>query len=40
MPILNRVAEMQDEIAGWSSASEEEKLATWNRLLQRADAEP
>ena len=29
-----------DEIAGWSSASEEEKLAIWNRLLQRAGDEP
>ncbi|HET8747522.1 MAG TPA: DUF1289 domain-containing protein [Ramlibacter sp.] len=29
-----------DEIARWSSASEEEKLAIWNRLLQRAHADP
>ena len=28
-----------DEIARWSSASEEEKLATWNRLLERAGDE-
>jgi len=26
-----------DEIAGWSSASEDDKRAIWNRLLQRVD---
>lgn len=29
-----------DEIARWGSASEEEKLAIWNGLLQRAGTEP
>ena len=29
-----------DEIACWSRASEEEKLAIWQELLQRARAEP
>ena len=29
-----------DEIAGWSRASEEDKLATWHRLLQRAGDTP
>jgi len=26
-----------DEIAGWGSASEDDKRAIWNRLLQRVD---
>jgi predicted Fe-S protein YdhL (DUF1289 family) len=26
-----------DEIAGWSRASEDEKRATWSRLLQRVE---
>lgn len=29
-----------DEIARWGGASEEEKLAIWNELLRRAEAEP
>jgi len=29
-----------DEIAQWSGASEEDKLAIWNELLRRAAAEP
>jgi uncharacterized protein len=29
-----------DEIARWSSASEDEKLAIWDQLLQRAHADP
>jgi predicted Fe-S protein YdhL (DUF1289 family) len=29
-----------DEIARWSAASEDEKRAIWNDLLQRAQAEP
>ena len=29
-----------DEIARWGSASEEERFAIWNELLQRAAAEP
>ena len=29
-----------DEIARWSGASEEQKLAIWNDLLRRARAEP
>ena len=29
-----------DEIARWGGASEEEKLAIWEQLLQRAHADP
>ena len=29
-----------DEIARWGCASEEEKLAIWQQLLQRAHADP